>query len=124
MAYTPKTWECGDTITAEDLNHIEQGIANSGGGTEPLIVHVSFDESTGVITLDKTWKEIRDVFATGANVIIDRSEVLPIGTIDHFATVIAVDANPYEVRLGDLTYFIASLDSDYPSIHPGSGDNN
>lgn len=26
MAYTPKTWECNETITAEDLNHMEQGI--------------------------------------------------------------------------------------------------
>ena len=31
MSYEPKTWACGDAITAEDLNHIEQGIANSGG---------------------------------------------------------------------------------------------
>ena len=32
MAYTPKTWACDDTITADDLNHIERGIAESGGG--------------------------------------------------------------------------------------------
>ena len=31
MAYEPKTWSCGDVITANDLNHIEQGIAESGG---------------------------------------------------------------------------------------------
>ena len=31
MAYTPKTWECGDTITAEDLNHLEQGVEDAGG---------------------------------------------------------------------------------------------
>ena len=36
MSYTPKTWNCGDTITAEDLNHIEQGIANAGGGVQLL----------------------------------------------------------------------------------------
>lgn len=27
MAYTPKTWETGEIIEAEELNHIEQGIA-------------------------------------------------------------------------------------------------
>lgn len=43
MAYEPKTWACGDTITADDLNHIEQGIADSGGGNEPLIVNLTFD---------------------------------------------------------------------------------
>lgn len=32
MAYEPKNWECGDVVTADALNHIEQGIAESGGG--------------------------------------------------------------------------------------------
>lgn len=34
MAYEKQTWECGETITAEKLNHIEDGIesASSGGG--------------------------------------------------------------------------------------------
>ena len=32
MSYTPKEWVCGETITADALNHIEQGIADSGGG--------------------------------------------------------------------------------------------
>ena len=32
MVYRPKEWECGDTITAEDLNHLEQGVANASGG--------------------------------------------------------------------------------------------
>lgn len=26
MAYTPKTWVCGETITADGLNNIEDGI--------------------------------------------------------------------------------------------------
>lgn len=33
MAYERHTWVCGETITAEALNHMEQGIAQSGGGT-------------------------------------------------------------------------------------------
>lgn len=34
MAYEPKTWACGDTITAEALNHLERGVeeASQGGG--------------------------------------------------------------------------------------------
>lgn len=34
MAYEKQTWECGETITADKLNHMEEGIssANSGGG--------------------------------------------------------------------------------------------
>lgn len=29
MAYTKQTWECGDIITAEKLNHMEDGIAKA-----------------------------------------------------------------------------------------------
>ena len=29
MAYEPNTWSTGDTITAEKLNHLEQGVATS-----------------------------------------------------------------------------------------------
>lgn len=32
MAYTPTTWNTGDTITASALNKMEQGIAEGGGG--------------------------------------------------------------------------------------------
>lgn len=31
MAYEKQTWECGETISADKLNHMEDGIANSGG---------------------------------------------------------------------------------------------
>ena len=48
MAYTPKTWECGETITADDLNHIEQGIAeaSSGGGTAPFLIFKAVSTET------------------------------------------------------------------------------
>ena len=51
MAYTPTTWENGDTITAEGLNNIEGGIASGG----VLVVH-----EDNYQVLDKTWKEITD----------------------------------------------------------------
>ena len=31
MAYEKQTWQNGDTITAEKLNHMEDGIENSSG---------------------------------------------------------------------------------------------
>lgn len=35
MAYEKQTWVCGETITADKLNHMEDGIAQaSGGGTD------------------------------------------------------------------------------------------
>lgn len=32
MAYEKQEWKCGDSITAEKLNHMEDGIANAGRG--------------------------------------------------------------------------------------------
>lgn len=32
MAYTKQTWTTGDTVTASKLNHMEDGIAEGGGG--------------------------------------------------------------------------------------------
>ena len=52
MSYTKQTWETGDIITAEKLNHMEDGISEGGGGV--LVVH----DVDG--TLDKTWQEIYD----------------------------------------------------------------
>lgn len=36
MSYTKQTWETGDVITSEKLNHIEDGVANVDG-RNPLI---------------------------------------------------------------------------------------
>lgn len=32
MSFTPKTWNTGDRVNASDMNRIEQGIADGGGG--------------------------------------------------------------------------------------------
>ncbi len=71
MSYTPKTWNCGDTITAEDLNHIEQGIANSEGGT--LVIRADHQEGTAPLFItiyDKTYREVEDALASGQRVFI------------------------------------------------------
>lgn len=41
MAYTPKTWGTGDRVRTTDLNHMEQGIANAGGGGGNLFYEVT-----------------------------------------------------------------------------------
>lgn len=32
MAYERHEWQCGESITAEKLNHMEEGIADAGSG--------------------------------------------------------------------------------------------
>ena len=71
MSYEKHTWENGEIITAEKLNNIENGIeeaGSSGGGAEPLIVGVTWEEDTG--TLSETWKTIRDAYYSGRPVFL------------------------------------------------------
>lgn len=59
MAYEKQTWTNGDLITAEKLNHIEDGIAQGGGGVLTVIETVTEDaHGNEVRTLDKTYNEI------------------------------------------------------------------
>ena len=60
MSYEKTTWSSGDTITAEKLNNIEDGIA---GADNRGVFAVGFQEDGG--TLDKTWKEIHDAVSDG-----------------------------------------------------------
>lgn len=75
MAYTPTDWRCGDVVTAEALNKMEQGIANAGGGQEPLIFTITEREATleecplgmggTVIEYSHSWQEIHDALING-----------------------------------------------------------
>lgn len=61
MSYTPTEWNCGDTITADKMNKIEQGIADCcGGGTDDIVV-VRFTTTDGTsVVADKTYAELVD----------------------------------------------------------------
>lgn len=66
MSYTPTEWETGDVVTAEKLNKLEQGVANSGGSG--LIVGTTFSDN--VLTFDKTYKQIHDALLDGTSVVV------------------------------------------------------
>ena len=112
MAYEPKAWECGDVITADDLNHIEQGVANAGGGSAPLVVH-QVPVGDNSYRLDKTWQEIYDAFP---NVCLEdvhdglggKSPILSVYCDVHGYYVI--------VDTGLSTPFLAVEPTDYPEI--------
>ena len=52
MAYTPKEWECGEVITADALNHLEQGVAEAGGGGTPSIIKIGTANGSGWTMVD------------------------------------------------------------------------
>lgn len=64
MAYTPNTWAAGDTITAQKLNNMEQGIAAASGGGA-LYVGVVYNSDAGEVTADKTFAEIEAAYNAG-----------------------------------------------------------
>ena len=70
MAYTPKTWVCGEVITAEDMNHIEEGIAdNCGSCNSPLVLTATLGADSGTYTFDQTWEEVRDALLAGQQIL-------------------------------------------------------
>ena len=56
MAYVKQLWESGDIVTAEKLNHMEDGIY----GLQPLVIIGSQTGSDFVF--DKTWQEVKNAF--------------------------------------------------------------
>ena len=68
MSYTPHTWQSGETVTAEKLNVLEQGVASGGGGTLLITITEQADTpSPGYTThtMNKTWQEIHDAIVSG-----------------------------------------------------------
>lgn len=76
MAYEPKEWVCGDTITADDLNRIEEGVAGASN-SDVLVVHITAqsDFSTNppitTYTSDKTYDEINSAYNEGKVIVIE-----------------------------------------------------
>ena len=58
MSYERHTWVTGETITAEKLNNLEEGISSGGGA-----FIVEYNASTEAMT--KTYKEIWDAMVAG-----------------------------------------------------------
>lgn len=74
MAYEPNVWKCGDTITADQLNRLEQAVAElsqGGGQSGALVVRKQEEQSiTGVMLYDKTWQEAYDALNNGQLVML------------------------------------------------------
>ena len=65
MSYEAKEWVNGELITADKLNHMEDGIASAGGGVELFVVTFSQPEFGGAVTADKTYAEIHEALQQG-----------------------------------------------------------
>lgn len=62
MSYTPTNWQTGDTVTAEKLNKMEQGIENAVS----FIVTITLEYDT--LVADKTYQQIFDAALAGNSI--------------------------------------------------------
>lgn len=70
MSYSKTTWQTGDTVTAELLNHMEDGIA---AGESVMYVNVTYDSSGPTsfkYKLNHTYTEIKNAINAGNEVIL------------------------------------------------------
>jgi hypothetical protein len=66
MSYTPTEWQTGDTITAEKLNNMEQGIENASKSFIVTLTPTAQDFSG---TMDKTVAEINAAYEAGKDIL-------------------------------------------------------
>ena len=121
MAYEKNTWVNGDTITAEKLNHMEDGIAEGGGSSSgPLIVNLSYTESEHSFDtiMDKTWQEIHDAFP---NVIVLEIQEGPGFNLTWLYTIASInvetnnDDTTYRVEVNGIYPFVTTSANGYPT---------
>ena len=130
MAYVKQTWSCGDEISAEKLNHMEDGIydaSQSGGGNTPLLVN-AISAGYGRYDLDKTFGEIRNAYSNGRMVVVTRvsSDTTTHSAVQEVETLIDSESyaqgtvstynGAYSVSVTEAPYTLEALDAQYPFI--------
>ena len=112
MSYTPTEWNCGDTITADKMNKIEQGIADCcGGGAEPLEVTIRaiYDEAEDITTYtsDMTYEDIYDWMGTRNPYRPNENTDVYYNSFECIVTVVN-DGGFSEIRHGYLSTYLDS----------------
>lgn len=71
MSYTKQTWNTGDVITAEKLNHMEDGIMESGESSKNCVMFVTLaNDGNDNYTADKTIGEITEAYNNGKMIYV------------------------------------------------------
>lgn len=80
MAYEMHEWVCNEPITADKLNHMEQGIveAQNDESDDVLIIREDTEATTSSKRVfDKTWQQVYDALQNGTRVIGMNETELP-----------------------------------------------
>lgn len=101
MTYIKNTWQSGDIVTAEKLNHLEQGVADAW--EQLFIVNFVEDSPLEPPTLDKTYQEMVEAYESGKTIFLNNGfQLLCMEYID--------DDDPYFEA--DVDYFTPLNQSD------------
>ena len=108
MSYNEQTWQTGNVISAEKLNHMEDGIATG------VLLGVNGTINGNTMTLDRTWQEIND--AGAAVMWFENPETG--ATMVSWLTSIGMQSNTYacnfSARGGGAIAFYADSADGYP----------
>lgn len=108
MSYIKNVWEDGQIITADKLNHMEDGIADSGSAD--FIITFSGTSYDGDAAADKTWAEITEAYNSGKRIRCQYSA--SNGDITELATLLKFsgdELNYVQAALTATTYSSNSL---------------
>lgn len=66
MSYEKQTWVTGEIVTADKLNHMEDGIAASGGGGFDVMFEITFiEDGDPIVTVNVSYSEFAQKIANG-----------------------------------------------------------
>ena len=110
MAYTKNTWNTGDIVSSQKLNHMEDGIANSENVF--IVGGVTFDQDNNITgTLDKTWQEIHDALQNKiCLVVISGSEGIAQMPVEQASVI----DNTYHISIDGHDFWVSTA-SGYPA---------
>lgn len=120
MAYVKHEWECGDILTPELMNHIEEGIEEAsqsgGGGSSPKFV-----------VLSGTVENVNNGSTGSASYTAAQLAELGISNVDNIAVVSVKQYNPvdggytYTVPFGTTMSGMTTYHNNYPMVFLTSG---
>ena len=115
MAYVKHEWECGDILTPELMNHIEEGIEEAsqsgGGGSSPKFV-----------VLSGTVENVNNGSTGSASYTAAQLAQLGISNVDNIAVVSVKQYNPvdggytYTVPFGTTMSGMTTYHNNYPIV--------
>ena len=128
MSYEKHTWQTGETITAEKLNNLEDGIASNSGESNDFVVSFqNHPQQENKRISDKTIEEIYDACKVGKTIygiyIIDSGDGVYYN-VDKFYLSSASCTNVNPIQYNVIFFWIDMNCNVFIIVSSGEGSNN